>query len=302
MILGFLLFIVIIITMSIKIVPHQSVYIIERFGRYNRLVSSGLHFIVPFVDKIAYVHTLKEQCFYIEEQKAITKDNVVLEIDSVLYVIVRDPIMASYGSSDPHMAISQLVQTTMRSAIGKIDLDSTFEERERLNYEVVSAISSATKNWGVECLRYEIRDIHPPKQILEAMQMQVAADRKKRAKVLESEAERDYLINVAEGKRQERILESEGHMIQKMNAAKGEAEYIKQIAMSSSEAIERIASAFTTKHAEEAANLKIAEQYIEAFRNLAKTTNTVILPSNISNPSAAVTEAMTIFSTLNKKS
>lgn len=299
MIIGIL--ILIIVMQAIKIVPEQQAWIVERLGKFDRKLSPGLSLIMPFIDRIAYKHTLKEQPISMHEQTAITKDNVSVLIDGVLYLRILDPVGASYGVSDPYYAISQLAQTTMRSEIGKITLDRTFEERELLNHNIVKAINEAATSWGVQCMRYEIRDITPPANVKQAMELQVAADRQKRAAILESEGLMQAQINRAEAQKQEVVLSSEGAYTDAVNRAKGQSEAIVAVAEATANSIERIAKSAKVSGGAEAIALKVANQYIEAFSNIAKTTNTVILPANVGDANSMVAQALAVYGSLNNK-
>lgn len=279
----------------ILFVPQQEAWIIERFGKFHRLLEPGLNFCIPVVDSIKYVQSLKEIAIDIPQQSAITADNVTLHIDGVLYLRIDDPYKASYGVEDAEYAITQLAQTTMRSEIGKITLDHLFRERESLNYAIVEQINVASSSWGVDCKRYEILDIKMPNRVQEAMQMQVEAERKKRAAILESEGVKEAEINVAEGKKQSRILASEANKMEEINAAKGEAEAMIQRAEARARAIEMIADSMKNKNADNAVGFSVAEQYIAAFKNLAKETNTILLPSQTGDISSMVAQAMTIY-------
>jgi regulator of protease activity HflC (stomatin/prohibitin superfamily) len=281
--------------MTVKVVPQQEGWVIEWLGKFDKVLQPGLNFLVPFVQRVAYKHSLKEDAIDVASQTAISKDNVTLSIDGVLYVKIIDPINASYGVNNPYYAITQLAQTTMRSEIGKLPLDRTFEEREILNVAIVSAINTAALNWGIQCMRYEIKDIQPPISILKAMELQVAAERQKRAQILDSEGNRQAQINHAEGEKAMVVLNSEASYIDQVNRAKGESEAIELVAAATAKSIELVANSFSKKGGSEAVSLKIAEQYVNAFSNLAKNTNTVILPSNISDPSSFITQALTIF-------
>ncbi|CAH1796909.1 unnamed protein product [Owenia fusiformis] len=281
-------------------VPQQEAWVIERFGKFSKTLKPGLNFLIPIVDNIAYVQSLKEMAIDVPHQSAITADNVTLNIDGVLYLKVVEPEMASYGVEDPEFAITQLAQTTMRSEIGKISLDSVFRERESLNITIVDAINIAAEAWGIKCLRYEIRDITLPSRVQEAMQMQVEAERKKRAAVLESEGIREAQINQAEGTKRSVVLESEAFKIEKINQAEGEATAMIAKAKARAEAIQRIAEAIGEKDGPNAVSLNVAEQYIGAFSNLAKEGNTVLLPTNTGDISSMVSQAMSIYNNLSQ--
>ncbi|GFT10181.1 stomatin-like protein 2, mitochondrial [Nephila pilipes] len=279
----------------IMFVPQQEAWVVERMGRFNRILQPGLNFLIPIVDKVKYVQSLKELAIDIPKQSAITLDNVTLNIDGVLYLRVVDPYKASYGVEDPEFAITQLAQTTMRSELGKISLDSVFRERESLNFAIVEAINKASNAWGIDCLRYEIRDIRLPQRVNEAMQMQVEAERKKRAAILESEGIREADINVAEGKKRSRILSSEAEKTEQINRAQGEASAILAKADARARSLQVIADSLLQKRGSNAASLLIAEQYVSAFSKLAKTGNTLILPSNTNDVSSMVAQALAIY-------
>nr|CDS25752.1 stomatin protein 2 [Hymenolepis microstoma] len=281
--------------LGINFVPERQAWVIERLGKFHAVLKPGLNFCIPFVDRIAYVQSLKEIAIDIPDQAAITSDNVVLQLNGVLFLKVMDAYKASYGVEDAEFAITQLAQTTMRSEIGKIPLDNVFKEREALNYSIVRAISKASEPWGIECLRYEIRDIQLPSKIKDAMQMQVEAERRKRAAILESEGLRDAEINRAEGIKQSQILSSEGRLIETLNKAEGEAKAIIKLAMSRAEAIKELAKAITGKNGVDAVQMAIAERYIDAFSNLARTNNTMLLSSETGDVSSMVAKALTIF-------
>ena len=257
-----------------------------------------MNFIIPFIQKVAYTHSLKEEAIDVTAQTAISNDNVSLSIDGVLYVKIIDAKAASYGVNDPYYAIIQLAQTTMRSEIGKLKLNKTFEERESLNNSIVTTMNQAASNWGIQCMRYEIKDIQPPKSILQAMELEVAADRQKRATILESEGQRQSQINIAEGEKEKTVLSSEASYRDQVNRAKGEAEAILSVAEATSKSISILAKSIQNKGGNEAVSLRIAEQYIDAFSKLAKESNTILLPSNIENPSNFISQATTVFNKL----
>ena len=297
--IGFIAFIV--IFAAVKIVPQQEAWVIENFGKFDTIhQEGGLIFLIPFVQRVAYKHSLKEQVIDVNEQTAITKDNVSLRIDGVLYVKVISPSDASYGVSNPYMAVTQLAQTTMRAEIGKIPLDKTFEERETLNANIVNAINEAAAKWGVQCMRYEIRDINPPATVLQAMELQMSADRQKRAEILNSEGKRQSQINVSEGEKQQVVLQSEASMTDQINRAKGQAEAIRQVALATADGIREVAKALQEKGGSDAVSLRVAEKYVEAFGHLAKTGNTIIVPANANDAGAMVAQAMSIFDGLKK--
>jgi regulator of protease activity HflC (stomatin/prohibitin superfamily) len=265
------------------IVPQQSAFVVEKLGKYSRKLDAGFHILVPFLERVAYRHTLKEQAVDIAEQICITKDNVQVGVDGVLYMQVLDPARASYGIGNYLFAISQLAQTTLRSEIGKIDLDRTFEERGTINANVVSELDKASDPWGVKVLRYEIKNINPPHDVLTAMEKQMRAEREKRAVILTSEGDRDAKINQAEGEKQRVIKESEAAKMRQINEAQGEAEAILAVATATAEGLRMVAEAVTARGGAEAMQLRIAEQYIGEFGNLAKSGNTFVVPANLAD-------------------
>ncbi len=280
---------------GIKIVPQQQAWIIEKLGRFDRKLEPGLNILIPYIERIAYRHSLKEYAYDVHEQTAITRDNVTLLLDGVIYVRIVDPVEASYGVSDPIYAVTQLAQTTMRSEIGKLALDECFEERERLNANIVNAINQAAQTWGIQCMRYEIRNITPPATVLKAMELQVAAERQKRASILESEGARQAQINIAEAQKAEVVLESEGSKIDQINRAEGEANAIRAVAEATADGIRLVAQSIVDKGGEEAVALKIAEKYVEAFGRLAKESTTILLPANASDAGSMVAQALGVF-------
>ena len=290
-----------VIFMGIKTVPQQQVWIVQRFGKFDRKLEPGLNIIIPFIQSVAYKHSLKEMAIDVPEQAGITRDNVTLVLDGILYMRITDPVAASYGVADPLYAVSQLAQTTMRAEIGKLTLDKTFEERETLNANIVAAINHAAGNWGIQCMRYEIKNITPPNSVLKAMELQMAADRQKRATILESEGKRQAQINVAEGAKQEVVLRSEAAQIDQINRAKGEAEAIFAVAEATAKGIAVVAQSIMQSGGSEAVSLKIAEQYVSAFKELAKESTTVLLPANASDAGSMVAQALTVFDSIRNK-
>ncbi len=272
---------IIILFKTAVVVPQQNAYVIERLGKYSKTLNAGFHILIPFLERIAYRHNLKEQAADIAEQICITKDNVQVGVDGVLYMQVLDPSRASYGIGNYMFAISQLAQTTLRSEIGKIDLDRTFEERGTINQNVVAELDKASDPWGVKVLRYEIKNINPPHDVLSAMEKQMRAEREKRAVILTSEGVRDQKINEAEGEKQRVIKESEAVKMQQINEAQGEAEAILAVATATAEGLRRVANAVVDQGGPEAMQLRIAEQYIGEFGKLAKTGNTFVVPANL---------------------
>jgi regulator of protease activity HflC (stomatin/prohibitin superfamily) len=289
-----LIIVIVLAAQTIKIVPQQHAWVLERLGRYHRTLTPGLSFAFPFVDRIAYKHVLKEIPLEVPSQVCITRDNTQLQVDGVLYFQVTDPMKASYGSSNFVFAITQLSQTTLRSVIGKLELDKTFEERDFINHSIVSSLDEAAANWGVKVLRYEIKDLTPPKEILHAMQAQITAEREKRALIAASEGRKQEQINIASGGREAAIQKSEGERQAAINQAQGQAAAILAVAEANSQAIEKIAAAIQSTGGMEAVNLKVAEQYVNAFGNLAKQGTTLIVPGNLSDMSSMIASALTI--------
>ncbi|MBA4275088.1 MAG: paraslipin [Alphaproteobacteria bacterium] len=288
------------IVKGVKIVPQQSAWIVEHLGRFDRKLEPGLNFLIPFVQRLAYRHSLKEFAYDVQEQPAITRDNVTMMMDGVLYLRIIDPVQASYGVNDPIYAVSQLAQTTMRSEIGKLSLDQCFEEREQLNANIVAAINQAAQAWGIQCMRYEIKNITPPSTVLKAMELQVAAERQKRAEILQSEGLRQSKINMAEGAKQEIVLNSEAALTDQVNRAKGEAEAILAVAEATAKGISLIAQSITQPGGTEAVSLRVAEQYVNAFSELAQESTTVLLPANTGDAGSMVAQALSIFDAMRK--
>lgn len=290
---------------SVCIVPQQEAYIVERFGRFHAVLNPGLKFLIPLMDRVAYKHTLKEIPLDVPSQVCITRDNTQLTVDGIIYFQVTDPKLASYGSSNYIIAITQLAQTTLRSVIGRMELDKTFEERDEINRVVVNALDEAAYNWGVKVLRYEIKDLIPPHEILRSMQAQITAEREKRARIAESEGRKIEQINLASGQREAEIQQSEGEAqaainaskgerVAKINQAQGEAEALRLVAQASADAIRMVAEAIQAPGGSEAVKLKVAEQYVEAFAKLAKENNTLIMPANVADIGSLVAAGMKI--------
>ncbi|MBM5570234.1 paraslipin [Deefgea chitinilytica] len=308
--LAFLVVVIIFVAKTFKIVPQQSALVIERLGRFHAVLAPGLSIVIPFIDRVAYKHSLKEIPLDIPSQVCITRDNTQLQVDGILYFQVIDPRMASYGSSDYVLAISQLAQTTLRSVIGKLELDKTFEERDEINRSIVAALDEAAASWGVKVLRYEIKDLTPPQAILHSMQQQITAEREKRALIAQSEGVKQQQINLATGQREAAIQQSQGEMQAninqsegerqaQINRATGEAEALRLVAHATAEAVQVVASAIQTPGGIEAINLKVAEQYVAAFSNIAKTGNTMLLPSNAADVAGMVATAMNVVKSAN---
>jgi regulator of protease activity HflC (stomatin/prohibitin superfamily) len=285
---------IIFIVKALKVVPQQNSWVVERLGRFHAALLPGLNVVIPFIDNVAYKHLLKEVPLDVPSQICITKDNTQLQVDGILYFQVTDPKLASYGTSNYVMAITQLAQTTLRSVIGKMELDKTFEERDDINRAVVAALDEAATSWGVKVLRYEIKDLTPPKEILHAMQAQITAEREKRALIAASEGRKQEQINIATGEREAFIQRSEGAKQAAINTAQGQAEAIKAVASATAQAIQQVAQAIQTPGGMDAVNLKVAEKYVEAFGNVAKEGNTLILPGNLADMGGLVATAMSI--------
>ena len=290
----FLATVIIFVIEGVRIVPQQSAWVVERLGKFHAVLEPGLNVIVPFFDRVAYRHVLKETPHDIPEQVCITRDNTQLAVDGVIYYQVVDPKLASYGSSDYLAAISQLAQTTLRSEIGKMELDKTFESRDEINHKLVSVLDEAGRTWGVKVLRYEIKSLTPPESILRSMQAQITAEREKRALIAKSEGVRQQEINMADGERQAAILASEGQKQAAINKAQGEATALTTVAEATASAVRQVAAALEAPGGQQAANLKIAEKYVEQFGNIAKAGNTLIVPANIADVASMLSTAMTV--------
>jgi regulator of protease activity HflC (stomatin/prohibitin superfamily) len=286
--------VIVILVKTATIVPQRSEFIVERLGKYSKSLSAGFHILIPFLDRVAYKRSLKEEVLDIASQDCITTDNVSVSVDGVLYLQVMDSKLSAYGIDNYRLAASQLAQTSLRSVIGKIELDRTFEERESLNQQVVAAIDEAAQNWGVKVLRYEIKDITPPQSVMDAMEKQMKAEREKRAAIATSEGDRQARINRAEGLKKEAIEVSEGEKQKRINEAEGQAKEIELVAYATAEGIRKIAESLSMAGGRTAANLRIAEQYIAQFGKLAKENNTMIIPSNMGDISAMVATAMSV--------
>jgi len=281
--IGVIVFALVVFFKTIRIVPQKKAFIVERLGKYSTTLEAGFHILIPFLDKVAYRHTLKEQAVDVPPQACITKDNIAVEVDGILYMQVVDPKKASYGIDNYRFAATQLAQTTMRSVMGKLDLDKTFEERETINSVIVDAVDKASDPWGVKVTRYEVKNILPPQSIKDAMEKQMRAEREKRANIAESEGDRQAKINRAEGFKKEMIAKSEGEKQKRINEAEGRAVEIQKVAEATAKGIREIASAINERGGTNAVNLRIAEQYLNEFGKLAKTNNSIIIPSNLSD-------------------
>jgi regulator of protease activity HflC (stomatin/prohibitin superfamily) len=282
------IFIIIVLTNTARIVPQKTVFIIERLGKYFATLEAGFHILIPFVDKVAYRHSMKEMVMDVPPQVCITKDNISVEVDGILYIQIVDPAKASYGVTNYEFATTQLAQTTMRSEIGKIELDRTFEEREKINMEIVAAVDKASIPWGIKVTRHEIKNITPPESIKGAMEKQMRAEREKRALIAESEGDKQARINRADGEKQQAIALSEGEKMKRINEAEGRGQEIERIAMGTAKGIREIANAISEKGGSDAVNLRIAEQYLQEFGKLAKLNNTMIIPSNLGDVAGMV--------------
>ena len=286
--------IVVFVIEGVRIVPQQQAWVVERLGKFSETLQPGLNLIIPFFERVAYTHSLKEVPLDVPEQVCITRDNTQLGVDGVIYYQVMDPRLASYGSSNYIMAIVQLAQTTLRSEIGKMELDKTFESRDVINRQIFAALDEAGRAWGIKVLRYEIKSLTPPEAILRSMQQQITAEREKRALIAKSEGERQQEINIADGRKQAAVLNSEGEKQAAINRAQGEATALRLIAEANAAAVQAVGEAISGKGGMDAANLKVAQEYVAAFANLAKTTNTVIVPANAADIASLVTTAMTV--------
>ena len=300
-ILGVIFLIFIVIMKTARVVPQKTVFIVERLGKYNATLEAGFHILIPFIDRVAYKHSMKEMVIDVPPQSCITKDNIAVEVDGILYIQIMDPVKASYGVSDYSFASTQLAQTTMRSEIGKIELDRTFEEREKINSEIVAAVDKASLPWGLKVTRHEIKNILPPASIKDAMEKQMRAEREKRALIAESEGDKQAKINRAEGDKAEAIAKSEGEKMKRINEAEGRGQEIERVAMATAKGIREIANAISDKGGIDAVNLRIAESYLGEFGKLAQKNNAMIIPSNLSDVAGVVASIGKIFSTMNQK-
>jgi len=296
-----IIFVIIAFVKTVRIVPQKIAFIVERLGKYNATLEAGFHILIPFIDKIAYKHTLKEQALDVASQTCITRDNISVEVDGILYLQVTDPKKASYGINNYQFASAQLAQTTMRSIIGKLELDKTFEERDSINVAIVDAVDKASDPWGVKVTRYEIKNIEPPASIKDAMEKQMRAVREKRALIAESEGDKQAKINRAEGEKQELIAKSEGEKMKRINEAEGTASEIERVAKATAAGIREIASSIEEKSGLNAVNLRIAEQYLENFGKLASKNNTMIIPSNLADISSIIASATSVFNVTKDK-
>jgi len=289
------IFVVMVLVNSARVVPHMTVFVVERLGKYHTTLEAGFHILIPFIDKIAFRRSLKEMVVDVQEQTCITKDNISVQVDGILYIQIMDPIKTCYGITDYQFAATQLAQTTMRSEIGKIDLDRTFEEREKINMEIVNAVDKASIPWGLKVTRHEIKNITPPDSIKGAMEKQMRAEREKRAIIAESEGDKQAKINRAEGDKQQNIALSEGEKMKRINEAEGRGQEIERIAMATAKGIREIATAINEKGGSDAVNLRIAEQYLGEFGKLAKTNNTLIIPADLGDTAGMVAAVSKVF-------
>jgi regulator of protease activity HflC (stomatin/prohibitin superfamily) len=290
----FLATVIVFVIEGVRIVPQQNAWVVERLGKFHAVLEPGLNVIVPFFDRVAYRHSLKEVPLDIPEQVCITRDNTQLAVDGIIYFQVMDPKLASYGTSNYELAISQLAQTALRSEVGKMELDKTFESRDEINRQIVAVLDEAGRTWGIKVLRYEIKSLTPPESILRSMQAQITAEREKRALIAKSEGLRQEEINIADGERQAAILASEGQKQAAINRAQGEAQALTTVAEATASAVRQVAAALEAPGGQQAANLKIAEKYVEQFGNIAKAGNTLIVPSNIADVASMLSTAMTV--------
>lgn len=300
-VVALVVFVVVLLMKTAVVVDQQYEYVIERLGKYRTTLEAGFHILVPFFDKVAYKRSLKEESIDIPAQTCITADNVSMEIDGCLYLQVINSRQSAYGIDNYHFAVAQMAQTSLRSAIGKISLDNTFEARETLNRQVVEALDEASQNWGVKVLRYEIKDIQPPRSVLDAMEKQMKAEREKRAEIAKSEGERQSMINRAEGERAEAIARSEGEKTRRINEAEGQAQEILKVAEATAEGIRRVADSLSVPGGQDAANLEVAKKYLDQFGKLAKENNTMIVPANLADVSSMVATVMTTLEHTKKK-
>lgn len=296
-----IIFVIIVLISSAKIVPQRTVFIVERLGKYRATLEAGFHILVPFIDRVAYKHSLKENVIDVPPQVCITKDNIQVEVDGILYLQVIDPVRASYGINNYIFGSVQLAQTTMRSEIGKIELDKTFEEREKINSEIVAAVDKASEPWGIKINRHEIKNIVPPASIKDAMEKQMRAEREKRALIAESEGDKQAKINRAEGDKQEAIARSEGEKQKRINEAEGKAAEIERVAFATANGLREIAKAINEEGGMNAVNLRIAEEYITEFGKLAMKNNSMIIPANLSDVSSMVATISKVFSNISKE-
>ena len=299
-IIGIAVFVFIVVFRSARVVPQRTVVIVERLGKYHATLEPGFHLIIPFIDRVAHVHSLKEMVIDVPPQSCITGDNITVEVDGILYMQIQDPVKATYGIDDYAYASTQLCQTTMRSEIGKLDLDRTFEAREKINAEIVAAVDKASEPWGLKVTRHEIKNIIPPASIKDAMEKQMRAEREKRALIAESEGDKQAKINRAEGDKQEAIAKSEGEKMKRINEAEGRGQEIERVAMATAKGIREIASAINDKGGMDAVNLRIAESYLNEFGKLAQKNNAMIIPANLADVAGVVASVGKIFTTMNQ--